>query len=225
MRLFAAVDPDPAARAAAARAARAVAPRLDGGRARRMRWVAPERLHVTLRFLGEVPEADVGAVRGVFRTPFETAAFTAAVSGPGCFPAAGPPRVVWLGVGEGREALAAVRAELDGRLAAAGHPPEARPFSAHLTLGRMRGRPARSRLDVVRALSDVRIDAPRWVVDRVVLYESRPPGRGARYVALESTPLGCASGGGPPAGAPRTRAPRPSPACAVGRPHGVAAAE
>lgn len=193
MRLFAAVDPDPAARAAAARAARAVAMRLDGAGAPRMRWVAPERLHVTLRFLGEVTAADAEAVRGVFRTPFETAAFTAAVSGPGCFPASGPPRVVWLGIGEGREALAAVRTELDGRLAAAGHPPEARPFSAHLTLGRMPGRPARRRLDVVRALSDVRLDAPRWVVDRVVLYESRQTGRGARYVALESTFLGPAS--------------------------------
>ena len=194
MRLFAAVDPDPPARAAAARAARAVASRLQAHGSRRIRWVAPEQLHVTLRFLGELAEAEAEAVRGVFRAPFETGAFTARVSGLGCFPASGPPRVVWLGIDEGREAMVALRTELERRLASVGHPPETRPFSVHLTLGRMmKGWPARGRLEVARALADVRPDTPRWAVDRVVLYESRQTHRGARYHALESTPL--AAGG------------------------------
>ena len=129
MRLFAAVDPDPVARAAAARAARALAGRLAGDapagrpesdgpagrlesdRPGRIRWIAPERLHVTLRFLGEVAEADAEAVRGVLRTPFETGAFTARVSGLERFPASGAPRVVWLGIDEGRDGFAAVRTE------------------------------------------------------------------------------------------------------------------
>ena len=189
MRLFAAIDPDPPARATAARAARAAARRLREDGSRRIRWTAPERLHVTLRFLGELPEAEVEAVRGAFRPPFETGAFAAGTSGLGCFPASGPPRVVWLGIDEGREALAAVRTELDGRLAAVGLLPEKRRFNAHLTLGRMKGWPARSRIEVVRALSEVQPDPSRWPVDRVVLYESLRTGGGARYHALESTPL------------------------------------
>ena len=194
MRLFAAVDPDRPVRAAAARSARAVAGRLEEDGPGRIRWVGPEQLHVTLRFLGEVAEADAEAVRGVFRAPFETGAFTARVSGLGCFPGSGPPRVVWLGIGEGRDGMAAVRAELDRRLASVGWPPEARPFRAHVTLGRMKGWPARSRPEVVRALSDVRPDAARWVVDRVTLYESRQTHSGARYHVLESTSLAAGVG-------------------------------
>ena len=189
MRLFAAIDPDPAARAAAARAARALAGRLESAGPVRIRWVAPERLHVTLRFLGELTEADVDAVRGVLRTRFETGAFTARMSGLERFPASGAPRVVWLGIDEGRDGIAAVRTELDRRLASVGWPPETRPFRVHLTLGRVQRWPARSRQDVARALSDLRPEMPRWLVDRVTLYESRQTHRGARYHVLESAPL------------------------------------
>ncbi len=189
MRIFVAVDPDAAVRSAAARAARAVARRLDGGGREPIRWVAPERLHVTLRFLGEVTEADVGAVRAVLRAPFETSAFTVRVSGPGCFPPSGAPRVVWLGVGEGGDGMAAARSELDRRLASVGFAPETRPFRAHITLGRMKRWPARSRRDVDRALLAVGPEGAGWLVDRLTLYESRRLQYGARYRVLESTPL------------------------------------
>ena len=219
MRLFAAVDPDPAVRAAAERAARAVARRLGsapesaenegsrsvsravarrlGGSAReQIRWVAPEQLHATLRFLGEVTDADADAVRAVLRAPFETGAFLARVSRLGCFPPSGSPRVVWLGIGEGGDGIAAVRAELDRRLASVGFPSEDRPFRAHLTLGRMKRWPARSRRDVDRVLSEVRPETPAWTVDCLTLYESRRMPHGARYHVLQSTPL--AAPGGPP---------------------------
>ncbi len=189
MRLFAAVDPDPPVRAAVARVARTAASRLEGDAPGRIRWVAPEQMHITLRFLGEVTEADADAVRGVFGVPFETGAFTARVSGLERFPSSGAPRVVWLGIGEGRDGMIAVRTELDRRLASVGCPPETRPFRAHLTLGRIKRWPARSRCDVARALSDVRPETPRWVIDRVTLYESRRTQRGARYHVLESAPL------------------------------------
>ena len=189
MRLFAAVDPDPTARAAAARTVRALASRLEGEASRRIRWVPPEQLHVTLRFLGESTEADADAVRGVFRPPFVTGAFTARMSGLDRFPASGTPRVVWLGLDEGRDAMVAVRAELDRRLASAGCPPESRAFRAHLTLGRTKRWAAWKRYDLVRAWSEVRPETPRWVVDHVTLYESRLTPRGARHHVLESAPL------------------------------------
>lgn len=194
MRVFAAVDPDPTVRAAAERAARALAGRLECGADERVRWVAPERLHVTLRFLGEVTEADADTVRAVLRSPFETGAFLARASGLGCFPPSGPPRVLWLGIGEGRGGMAELRSELDRRLASVGHPPEARPLRAHVTLGRMKRWPARSRRSVDRALSEVRPETPGWLVDHVTLYESRRTPRGARYHVLESTALGCPAG-------------------------------
>ena len=189
MRIFVAVDPDATVRAAAALAARTVARHLEGGGRERIRWVAPERLHVTLRFLGEVTEANTGAVRGVLQAPFETGAFTARVSRLGCFPPSGAPRVVWLGIAEGGDGMAAARSELDRRLASVGFAPETRPFRAHVTLGRMKRWPARSRRDVDRALSAVEPETPGWMVDRLTLYESRRMHHGARYHVLESTPL------------------------------------
>ncbi len=194
MRIFAAVDPDPTVRAAAERAARAVSSRLEGGAHEGVRWVAPERLHVTLRFLGEVTEADAGVLRAALRAPFETEAFPARVSRLGCFPASGPPRVLWLGIGEGSDAMAELRSELDRRLASAGRPPEDRRLRAHLTLGRMKRWPARSRRDLDRVLSEVRPETPGWLVDHVTLYESRQAPRGARYHVLESTALGRPAG-------------------------------
>ena len=208
MRIFVAVDVGPAVRAAAGRAARALAGRLGGD----IRWVAPEQLHVTLRFLGEVSDAD--PVRAVLRAPFETGAFTARASRLGCFPPSGAPRVMWLGIGEGRDALAAVRAELDGRLASAGCLPERRPLRAHVTLGRMKRWPAASRRGVDRALSEVDPETPAWMVDRVTLYESRPMQHRARYHVLESAPL--ASPGGARGARTRESAGGPQ-ACTVDR--------
>ncbi len=194
MRVFAAVDPDPAVRAAAARTARALAGGLAGIADERVRWVAPERLHVTLRFLGEVREADADAVRAVLRSPLETGAFLARASGLGCFPPSGPPRVLWLGIGEGSDGMAELRSELDRRLAAAGRPPEVRPLRPHLTLGQMKRWPPRSRRHLDRVLSEVRPETPGWLVDHVTLYESRQTPRGARYHVLESTDLGRPAG-------------------------------
>ena len=195
MRVFAAVDPDPAVRNAADRAARAAAGRLESGAHERIRRVAREQLHVTLRFLGEVTEADADAVRAAVRAPFETPAFLARVSRLGCFPPSGPPRVLWLGIGEGGDEMTALRSELDLRLAAAGCAPETRPLRAHVTLGRMKRWPARSRSVVDRVVSEIQPETPAWTVDRLTLYESRRTTHGARYHVLESTPL--AAPGGP----------------------------
>ena len=194
MRIFVAVDPDPTVRASAERAARAGADRLQSGAHERVRWVAPERRHVTLRFLGEVTEADAHALRAVLRTPFEMEAFLARSSSLGCFPPSGPPRVLWLGIGEGSDGMADLRSELDRRLASVGCSPESRPWRAHVTLGRMKRWPSRSRRDLDRILSEVRPETPGWLVDHVTLYESRQTPRGARYHVLESTALGRPAG-------------------------------
>ncbi len=143
-RLFVAVDLAAEARAAAAGVARQLGRALDRGRGHRgVRWVAAEQLHLTLAFMAAVPEIGVEAVRAALARPMATAVFELELRGVGLFPAAGAPRVVWIGVGEGLAALEALHAEVRGRLAARGIALEDRPFSAHLTLGRWRdGRPA-----------------------------------------------------------------------------------
>ena len=198
MRLFAAVDLDERARAAAAGSARALATRLATADAPApVRWVPPEQLHFTLRFLGEVSEGQAEVVRRALSVPWKTGAFSAGLAGLDFFPPSGAPRVIWLGMDEGREQMAALKNELDDRLVSVGFESETRPFRAHLTLGRV-NRPVAVPGPKLRAmLSGHHPETMRWVVDRVTLYESRVSFRGATHKVIESIRL--AAGGDSPA--------------------------
>jgi len=151
------------------------------------RWVTPDSLHLTLRFLGNVQAAALEAVRdrleGVRAAPFRLA-----LDGRGVFGPRAAPRVVWLGVGEGLDACAALAASVEAACQAAGMEPEERPFRAHVTLARQIGE--RERLP---ALPDPPELEP-WTVEDFVLYESRLRQQ-PRYVPLDRYPLaGPASG-------------------------------
>jgi 2'-5' RNA ligase len=104
-----------------------------------VKWVDPEGIHLTLKFLGNVDESEISAltktlseaVRGV-------APFSIQLGDPGAFPNAHAPRVVWVGVGGEIEPLLILHNNIDRVLAPLGFPPEKRTFSPHLTLGRVR---------------------------------------------------------------------------------------
>lgn len=151
-----------------------------------VRWTGASGMHLTLRFLGEVPAAAVPAL---------AEAFGAAVSGHptvdleaagvGAFPSAARPKVVWAGI-EG--SLDALVASIEHGLVALGHPPEARPFRAHVTLGRVR-RPRA--LGVLRAAIEG-LGRPRfgaWTAREVVLYRSHLRSTGSVYEVLAQVPL------------------------------------
>ncbi|MDT8435938.1 MAG: RNA 2',3'-cyclic phosphodiesterase [Gemmatimonadota bacterium] len=104
----------------------------------RARWVRPERLHLTLRFLGEVPEAEVaGIVRALDGAVASRPSFRLRFGRPGAFPSPRRPRVLWLGV-EADAALGGLYADVERALAAVGHPGDGKAFRPHLTLGRVR---------------------------------------------------------------------------------------
>lgn len=171
--------------------ARSLLPALHG-----VSWVPRTQLHFTLKFLGEIaPEqvADAGRAAGRAAEAFGArvpGGFRVALEGIGAFPPSGAPRVVWAGCGEGAEALAALAAAVEEAFAAEGFPPEPRPFSAHLTLARVRDPLAGRRL--ARALPSVAREPFGSVsVSCLVLYRSTLTPRGAEHeeilrVALES---------------------------------------
>jgi 2'-5' RNA ligase len=106
-----------------------------------MRWVRADNLHVTVRFLGRTDETVLGRVREALEeTGRATVPFSLTLAGLGGFPSASAPRVVWAAVTAGAEALGSFHARLEGALAGRGVPAEARPFHAHVTLGRARER-------------------------------------------------------------------------------------
>jgi 2'-5' RNA ligase len=121
-------------------------------------------------------------------------AFDAVVTGLGAFPSSTRPRVVWAGVAAGAPRLTELAARVEEACAALGFPPEARPFSPHLTLGRVRVPRRDARLaDLLAAAA--RDEFGRFHVERVALMESQLSPRGARYTERASASL--ASDGAP----------------------------
>jgi RNA 2',3'-cyclic 3'-phosphodiesterase len=186
VRCFVAVDVSPAVREALA--ARQAALARAAGRAD-VRWVDPERVHLTLRFLGETPEARLDGLIAALRTASaEHPVLHLAARGVGGFPTITRPRVVWVGVDGDVTELVRLAGAVALALAPLGFPPETRPFSAHLTVGRVRSPRGLDRL--VKALVAAgRPDLGAWTADEVVLYRSHLHPQGATYEALARLPL------------------------------------
>ncbi len=190
-RLFVALDPpEPVRRRLAALG---VDLRRTAGRhADEVRWVPPENVHLTLQFLGAVPEERVAEVQGAVRAAAASARpLSLGLKGAGGFPNARRPRVVWAGIAGEVAELGALVAELGRRLAPLGFAPEERPFSAHLTLGRARdGRGAPGLAGALAHAAEA--DGTPWRAADVVLFESHLSPKGPRYEAILRAPLGAA---------------------------------
>jgi 2'-5' RNA ligase len=152
-------------------------------------WVKPGNMHLTLKFLGDTPEARLNDVRSALDLVApQHAAFDMKVYDLGCFPDRGAPRVVWAGVTDGREPLAALAAAVDKSLGELGFPRETRPFVAHLTLGRVRNPRGADRLRKrIEELAAANFGACR--VDAIRLYQSTLAPGGSIYTALHTATL------------------------------------
>lgn len=105
---------------------------------RAVRLVQPDNMHLTLRFLGDTAVTQLPSLtQQLDELASQHASFSLQLEGLGCFPNPKRPRVIWVGVTGEHAALLAVKQELDKRLAPLGWPPEDKPFSAHLTIGRV----------------------------------------------------------------------------------------
>jgi 2'-5' RNA ligase len=182
MRLFVAVELSAAMRDEAARVASGLAERFGANARRAVTWVSPDKMHLTLRFIGEVQAAAAKELARRLAVPFDTASFALTVRGVGAFPHSGPPRVIWLGITEGAAALARLHDVVEQRLEGLGLVREDRPFRAHLTLGRVKAPIAPGARQVLASLSDV--DIGSCEVTEVTLFESRLSPRGATYTVL-----------------------------------------
>jgi RNA 2',3'-cyclic 3'-phosphodiesterase len=103
------------------------------------RWVAPDKIHLTLNFLGDVATSKIDAIKSaVSQAAGEYSAFQLSLSSPGAFPNLDRPHVVWVGLEGDVAKLLALQKRFEQFLSSLGFPPEARPFSPHLTLARVR---------------------------------------------------------------------------------------
>jgi 2'-5' RNA ligase len=102
-----------------------------------VRWVRPEGIHLTLKFLGNIPSNMLDRIKKALTEACEGfSSFSFSVRGLGCFPSSKRPRVIWVGVEEKTGMLLRLQEAIEEKLALLGFPPEKREFSPHLTLGR-----------------------------------------------------------------------------------------
>lgn len=150
-------------------------------------WVAPERLHLTLAFIGDVPESRTPTIQVALEQTTTVRRFQLELAGAGAFPPRGRPRVLWVGVHEGRESLISLAGDVRARLDAVGVALEPRPFSPHLTVARVKEPTGLRPSSLLEGLTDVAIG--RMTVDAITLFQSRLSPSGASYHVLARCPL------------------------------------
>jgi 2'-5' RNA ligase len=155
-----------------------------------VRWVAPEGIHLTLKFLDGIPAAMVPRVAGALALLEASAPPALRLDSAGAFPNWRAPRVIWVGLGGDIEALSVLRGRVEQVLRPLGFSPDLRPFSPHLTLGRVRdnARPEGLR-DLAGAAQALKVEPAPFRADGVTLFQSRLTPSGAVYTALARVSL------------------------------------
>ena len=160
-----------------------------GERGGDVRWVAPQNLHVTLRFLGQVTEPMVAAIQDGLEPVVKTIApFEVTAAGLGVFPDELHPRVVWVGLREEGGALARLHGATSEVLVRMGFNPDDKPFTSHVTLGRVKGGDSAALAACVAESGDRTYGA--FTVREIACYRSDLRPTGADYHVLWRLPLG-----------------------------------
>ncbi len=147
-----------------------------------VKWVDPKIVHITLKFLEDILPAQIDPIFDVMKDvgfkPFDIH-----ISNVGCFPNMNRPRVVWLGIEEGKEELEALYSQLNLKLKALGFRPEERRFRAHITIGRVKGKKGIHELaGQISRMKDVEIGVQR--IESLKLKKSTLTPKGPIYETL-----------------------------------------
>ncbi|MFH1009869.1 MAG: RNA 2',3'-cyclic phosphodiesterase [bacterium] len=142
-------------------------------------WARSEGMHLTLKFLGEVPEEKVGEiVAGLEHACEGVVPFDIRMRGTGCFPNSKRPRVYWAGLDGGKSVLE-LQAQVESEMEGLGFPREERAFTPHLTIARIKEPMGKERM--TRALLDYKLETDAVQIREVLLMQSILKPTGAEY--------------------------------------------
>ncbi|MCZ6759635.1 MAG: RNA 2',3'-cyclic phosphodiesterase [Gemmatimonadetes bacterium] len=152
-----------------------------------IRWVSPQGIHLTLKFLGEVDAGRENEIAGTLDLAVaRTHAFDLCIDGFGAFPTSFRPKAVWAGC-EASDALKELHENIEARMSKLGFSPDDRPFSPHMTLGRVRrGGRVRNLAGDFEELSGFRSNSK---ITSVELMRSELSSSGAKYSTVHSARL------------------------------------
>jgi len=150
---------------------------------RSVRWVKPDNIHLTLKFLGDITQEQVSEVSAVLQTITSCfSPFRLELATPGLFPNLKRPRILWVGLKGDIPELLKLQSELDKKLASKGFQPDDRPFIPHITVGRIKGRPPST--DKLSHFLQTNMDSTGDRIDKLCLYQSILTPSGAVYKPL-----------------------------------------
>lgn len=151
----------------------------------RAKWVRPENIHLTLKFLGNIDPGDIDKIGEAMSDAVKNFdPFTLAAGGVGVFPGIKRPRVIWVGLGGQTQSLFAVQRKLEDNLAVIGFAREKRQFKGHLTLGRFRQAVDPHTIQrVIQEHADLKSE--EFTANRISLYQSDLKPTGPVYSDLK----------------------------------------
>lgn len=153
-----------------------------------VKWVAPENIHLTLKFLGEIEENKIPKISQILKDiSNQTKPFTIALSELGAFPGLKYPRVVWIGIAEGKAELLKLAELIEARLVQLKFPKEKRGFSAHFTLGRFRT--GKNKDVLSQKLNTIKVPGLRQEIKSIALFKSTLSPKGPLYDKINEEKL------------------------------------
>lgn len=156
-----------------------------------IKWVDPDNMHLTLKFMGETPPEKLADIKhAIYQLGAVFPVFSIEIEDLGMYPNSKHPRVIWLGI-KGENNLITLHNQLDQALNQIGIQPEKRPFSPHLTIARVRRSANQdSVLQIGKTLSQFKVSHLGTVhVHEIVYYQSDLTPQGPNYTILQTTPM------------------------------------
>jgi 2'-5' RNA ligase len=154
-----------------------------------VKWVPAGNIHLTLKFLGSTDEALIPAIReSLSKKLSHYKPFYIKIADIGCFPSEKRPRVIWIGM-EGADVLKAIQKDVDAEISKFGFAPDDRPFSPHLTIGRVRS--TKNITELIEGFAEFKgVDFGEIEISSIHVMKSDLKPAGAEYSSLAEIPLG-----------------------------------
>lgn len=151
-----------------------------------IKWVNPRIIHLTLKFLGDVPQNDLDKVCAAIEDSLRSfSRFEFQINNLGCFPTKGSPKIIWAGVDAGSDLLKQIAETLSAHVSAFCEEKDDKEFSAHITLGRLR-----SSKNVVHLIDLIKNTPPKFSetqnVDHITLFKSDLTPSGPNYSIIKT---------------------------------------
>ncbi len=153
-----------------------------------VKWVEVHNIHLTLKFLGEIDEKKLQKIEQIIEEIAKTEdSFLIRISSLGTFPKISFPRVIWVGIDKGDKETKEITQGLEEKIAKIGIPKEKRPFSSHITIGRIRSFLNKDRLvqDLNRLSVNLAEKNLEFTAECVTLFKSTLTPRGPIYEVLK----------------------------------------